>query len=444
MSTPAPSVRASLVLAAVLAVAALLRPAPAAAPALASATPISSLPYTIGASGTYCVTANLTGVANQHGITVNADNVVIDLGGHVLQGVADSLSGVNAFAVNVTVKNGAVQGWGGHGVQVGKHGAVERVFARENGDIGIRASDWSVVSHCSASLNGNAEILVAEGGVVRDCAVSALANGVIVGSSAIAERVAVSDGGISFLVSSGARLVSCSARDFREFGFYCDKGVTLVDCGTTDVDTLASPPGTAVYGTSSMVIEGCNFIGLLTTGIVVDNGARISRTSISGVLENGIQVGASSRVTECFVEALGTGVIGGRGSVVADSTVRAGTTGIALEERFGCVIDNVVLDGADAGIRVAGEALVRGNLAAANGFGLVVAGDRGRIEGNTLSANKSGLTVNGAHNLVTGNRAAGGPGADFTIPFTNTFGPALNATGPLQGAIPHANFRAPL
>src|SRR5436190_21193357 len=44
-------------------------------------TPISALPFTIGAPGSYYVTGNLTGVAAQHGITINADNVTLDLGG---------------------------------------------------------------------------------------------------------------------------------------------------------------------------------------------------------------------------------------------------------------------------------------------------------------------------------------------------------------------------
>src|SRR4030095_6606576 len=44
-------------------------------------TPISTLPFTISSPGSYYVTSNLTGVAGQHGITINADNVTLDLGG---------------------------------------------------------------------------------------------------------------------------------------------------------------------------------------------------------------------------------------------------------------------------------------------------------------------------------------------------------------------------
>ena len=53
-------------------------------------TPISSLPLAISLPGSYYVTGNLTGVAGQHGITINADHVTLDLSefdiaGHRLQ-----------------------------------------------------------------------------------------------------------------------------------------------------------------------------------------------------------------------------------------------------------------------------------------------------------------------------------------------------------------------
>jgi glutamate synthase domain-containing protein 3 len=40
----------------------------------------------------YYVTANLTGVAGQHGISVNASGVTLDLGGFELAGVGGGLA----------------------------------------------------------------------------------------------------------------------------------------------------------------------------------------------------------------------------------------------------------------------------------------------------------------------------------------------------------------
>jgi hypothetical protein len=48
--------------------------------------PISALPFTISASGSYYVTGNLTGVVGQHGISINADNVTLNLRGFEIVG----------------------------------------------------------------------------------------------------------------------------------------------------------------------------------------------------------------------------------------------------------------------------------------------------------------------------------------------------------------------
>src|SRR5947209_6383814 len=42
-------------------------------------TPISALPFSISAPGSYYLTTNLTGITN--GISITADNVTLDLGG---------------------------------------------------------------------------------------------------------------------------------------------------------------------------------------------------------------------------------------------------------------------------------------------------------------------------------------------------------------------------
>jgi hypothetical protein len=53
-------------------------------------TPISSLPYTISAAGSYYLTGNLTADAN--GILVDANNVTIDLAGFSLIGPGSGTS----------------------------------------------------------------------------------------------------------------------------------------------------------------------------------------------------------------------------------------------------------------------------------------------------------------------------------------------------------------
>jgi hypothetical protein len=78
-------------------------------------TTITSVPFTINASGIYCLKSDLnTNINTGAAITVSADNVVIDLNGHVLSnngpGAATQARGI--YGLNhrdVTVRNGTVR-----------------------------------------------------------------------------------------------------------------------------------------------------------------------------------------------------------------------------------------------------------------------------------------------------------------------------------------------
>ena len=81
-------------------------------------TPIGSLPFTINTPGSYYVTTNLTGTGGSSGITINSDDVTLDLCGFALIGVAGSLGGISMPATRhrITIRNGIIKEWGGHGV----------------------------------------------------------------------------------------------------------------------------------------------------------------------------------------------------------------------------------------------------------------------------------------------------------------------------------------
>jgi hypothetical protein len=97
---------------------ALLTAAPAfAQPTGGGCTPITSLPFTIESPGVYCLTRNLVelnGVGNA--ITVNADDVVLDLAGFAITGPLTNPDNVanGVFAANrqnLTIYGGTIQGF---------------------------------------------------------------------------------------------------------------------------------------------------------------------------------------------------------------------------------------------------------------------------------------------------------------------------------------------
>jgi parallel beta-helix repeat protein len=80
-------------------------------------TSISYLPYTISTPGIYCFTGNLeTSMTSGKAITINVNNVVIDLNGRKL-GNGAAGSGTSATGIyadqrkNITIKNGTIRGF---------------------------------------------------------------------------------------------------------------------------------------------------------------------------------------------------------------------------------------------------------------------------------------------------------------------------------------------
>jgi hypothetical protein len=80
-------------------------------------TPITAVPFTIPAAGTWCLAQDVNAtLASGKAITIAANNVVLDLNGHRLANVAagpgTEASGVYAFQrTNITIRNGTVRGF---------------------------------------------------------------------------------------------------------------------------------------------------------------------------------------------------------------------------------------------------------------------------------------------------------------------------------------------
>jgi parallel beta-helix repeat protein len=137
--------------------------------------PISSVPFTIAAAGSYYLTTNLTGVSGTNGITIASSNVTLDLKGFALVGVPGSRHGVfvatNAIYLNLTVCNGSVRGWDGTGVEAfsAENAVFKQLTISDTGGFGIDAYG-SVIRDCQVDASGNSGI-TANVSEIRDCVV---------------------------------------------------------------------------------------------------------------------------------------------------------------------------------------------------------------------------------------------------------------------------------
>jgi len=126
---------------------------------------ITSLPYTIAAPGFYYLGGNLTYNGNATAITVNADDVTIDLMGFRL----DSAGGLDSLGIsihgrrNVEVRNGTVRGFNADGIFDSSGGYSYRFINLRlelNGLRGIALLDgrFHLIQNCSITENGNSGI----------------------------------------------------------------------------------------------------------------------------------------------------------------------------------------------------------------------------------------------------------------------------------------------
>ncbi len=240
-----------------------------------------SPPYVITNSGSYVLTENLA-VTNTgtHGISVQADNVTIDLNGFQIAGpgIGASLCGVfqstNGYH-GLAVLNGKVIGWGSSvatydsGILAGGSDArIEGVQAQGN-LIGIAVRS-GLVRNCSASSNTLHGIFAAEASVVRDCrSLENHGTGYFVGSGCvISHSSAMRNTGTGIEVDGDGTTVSyCASHSNDGDGIYIDGGgCSVVDCVTRENKS----DGIRVTG-SGTIIRGCATRWNRGDGIDIEN-----------------------------------------------------------------------------------------------------------------------------------------------------------------------------
>ncbi|HZW06282.1 MAG TPA: hypothetical protein VFF65_04090, partial [Phycisphaerales bacterium] len=193
----------------------------------------SSSVYRITQPGSYYLTGNLIGVANKHGILIEADDVTVDLNGFEVLGPAGGtgdFSGVHSSRVSSRVLNGAVSRWPFSGVTLGGgNGLVSGVLARNCGFVGIS---------------------VYPNGVITDC-------------NALSCRFGIATGG-------GATVLRCTAASCSERGFYPGAGSAVHQCNASGCTVAGFFGNGAVmyYSCTAYSNTGVGFQGDFTAGFI--------------------------------------------------------------------------------------------------------------------------------------------------------------------------------
>lgn len=195
---------------------------------------ISQLPYTIDESGSYYLIQNLTmtNTVPTNGISINADDVRLDLRGFSLIGGSNSNHGVFVDYrdsdpwqyFNITIHNGIIRGWGGDGINAAEADECQVIDVKviDNDGYGMIIGPNSLVEQCSIRGNGSCGLEIWSGGTVTDC--KTRGNG----------RIGPYNEGI--YANQGSKITGCTAND-NSIGIWANSYCTVRDCTVLWNDT---------------------------------------------------------------------------------------------------------------------------------------------------------------------------------------------------------------
>jgi hypothetical protein len=251
-------------------------------------TKITSVPYTINAPGAYYLGGNLTYAGNSNGITVNADNVTLDLMGFTLAYTGSSIDNQGIFIWgrnNVEIRNGTVRGWP-YGIndstsmwprQVGNRVINIRVEQCRTGV--CLMGNGLLIQGCTV-LGGSSFALQLENGIIRGCLVKNCDQGIYagLGNAVISGNVLVGNGAAyGYGIVGGGGLVMGNEVSNFQIGIQTQGPGSVI--GNTVNTASSSQTGIFVYRPSDPT--------LLDQNTVTGPGTHYSNTSSAQWRNNG-------------------------------------------------------------------------------------------------------------------------------------------------------------
>lgn len=304
--------------------------------------------FRITQPGSYYLTGTVFGSPGKSGIEIVVSGVTIDLNGFSLLGSTGSLYGITATGTrdSISIRNGAVIGWGISGIALGSSTTscrVENVRATANNAQGIVVAVSSQVVDCQASGNGLTGIQCWTGSLIRGC--SATENG---------------SGG--FYAGMGSAIESCTSSENTGNGFSLGNDCQITSCVATD---------NTEHGITTIDvcrIENCTTDYNHLSGIAVGYTCRVSRCSSFRNIQHGITFGGQCTIVDNAVKANG----------------RDGGSGAGLHAHSGGTRSHI-----------------EGNNCSHNDWGIKIDGTLNLVINNTCSSNS---TTN--YEIVASNRVA--------------------------------------
>ncbi len=261
---------------------------------------LCQIPESIDWPASVKLAGSLTGIAVNNGITLNSSDITIDLAGHALVGVANSLHGIssNGNFENIAIVNGAIHSWDGCGIELQTFGGINcrvaDLIARENGNAGIRLSQGNTVTNCSAFANHGPGIACSESCTVLNCvAYENNFGGIIVTSGCTVVNCSSSRNDEDGIGGSNCVVLNCSSYNNTGSGINAGIGSTISNCTANGNEN----DGIRCFSDCALRDNVCRGNGLdIGAGIhATGNGSRIEGNHCTGA-DRGIDVDGTDNV----------------------------------------------------------------------------------------------------------------------------------------------------
>lgn len=282
--------------------------------------------FKINSPGSYYLGGSYSVQSGRMFLEINASNVVVDLSGFRIAGTTGSLDGirVNMGNTNVTVRNGAISGFGQTGINADGANAVtlEDLYVSATGDGGVRVGGGSSLSRVTVDGATSYGFVTYAGTLVRDC----IARGCLgmgfdaFGPTSFEGCTAYNNHAEGFYATSGSSINRCTASG--NWG-YAIRAIINADALSVTDNTVIVPNTTGAGGVSvqfNSTVRG-NTIrssnGATADILLVGSGNRVEANTTSG----GSQAVATSSTKNLIVSNFHTGASSGAFTVGAGNTV---------------------------------------------------------------------------------------------------------------------------
>lgn len=367
-------------------------------------TPITSVPYVISQSGSYYLTKNLT--ATTSAITINVDDVTLDLAGFTLAGTGSAAYyGVYIGGYkNIEIRNGTIRNFvytGIHDVTTGgNHRRIINMRVMNNGRHGIYL--WGSTT--------------AGGDLVKDCLVSGngasytnTVYGIYLSSHCIVSgNLVYSNGNSTLTTAYGISVGTGSVVSGNTVRTNYGTGIkTTASCRIVD-NTITDNRNHGLNSGDNCTIHNNTSVSNTVVGIYTGNHCTIRENTVISNGGNGISVGNDCIISQNTSNLNGGGIYAGDHVTITDNTI-SGNAASGIICTGGTITQNTVS---------------LNNTAAAANWGGIVVSVHSQVKENTLEGNtKNNIYVTGYRNSIENNVISG---SDYGINFGSTGNVYLN------------------